>query len=366
VKVCVTGATGFLGAHLTAKLVEAGHDVLVTVRDPARLDALAGLEVATAKADVLDRAAMQQALEGCELLFHAAGLVGSRPRRELWRTNAVAPRIAVEAAADAGVRRVIVTSSVGAIGPARGGRPATEREPYPVGGTGVIYPDSKHEGEQAAFAAGERGGVEVVAVNPSYVLGTSFNRLLPGTTSTRIVANYLRGRLPAIVDSYMNIVDVEDVAVGHLLAAEKGRSGERYILGGENMRWTEVIERVAAASRVHHPLLVLPAELGNAAELAHRLRLPIWMVEGVRVMAPEWRYSSAKAKRRLGYRPRGARETIERTVEWCMELIEDDRLPVSHNAFDWVGRGLRVAERMHLLAPLRAAGQLTGRKFVMT
>ncbi len=366
-RVCLTGATGFLGAHLAAQLVARGDELRVTIRDPARVDALEGLDLETVGANVLDRTSMFRALDGCELLFHNAGMVASRPQRDVWRVNAVGPRIAVEVAAEAGVRRVVVTSSVAAIGPATEARPATEKTTYPRAGTGMIYPDAKHEGELAAIAAGRRLGVEVVSANPAYIFGVAHNRRLPGETSTRIVGNYMRGRLPAIIDSHTNVVDVEDVAAGLLLAAEHGEPGERYILGSENMRWSSVIERVAKRSREHHPTLVLPTEMGRAALLAQRLGIPGPMLEGIRLMAPDWRYSSAKAKRELGYRPRSARATIDRTVAWYMELIEDDRFRGGRrNSFDWLSSGLRAAERLRLLALLKAAGSLTGRRIVLS
>jgi dihydroflavonol-4-reductase len=284
----------------------------------------------------------------------------------VWRVNAVAPRVAVDAAARRRVRRVVLTSSVAAIGPAKDGRPANEQNRYPETGTGLLYTDSKREGEVEAFETGERLGIEVVAVNPAYVLGPAYNRSLPGETSTRIVGNYMRGRLPMIVDSYTNIVDVEDVAEGHILAATKGRSGERYILGGENLRWSAVMEEVASLSGIHHPLLVLPAELGTAADLLRRVGVRSGALEGIRLMAPEWRYSSAKARRELGYAPRSATETLGRTVDWYLELIEDDRLPARRSrSFDLMAGAVRTAERTGLLVPLKAAGQLAGRRTVL-
>ncbi len=365
-KVCVTGATGFLGAHVAARLVERGDAVRVTVRDRRRVAALGGRDVEVVDADVLDRRSLRRALAGCDVLFHTAGMVASRPRREVWRVNAVGPRIAVETAAECGVPRVLITSSVASIGPATGDRAATERNPYPPRGTGLLYTDSKYEGERAAFAAGGRLGVDVVAACPSYVLGPALNRMRPGETSTRIVANYLRGRLPAIVDAYTNVVDVEDVAAGHLLAAARGRPGERYILGGENLRWCEVIERVARISGVRHPLLVLPPEIAGVADALKRAGVPFGMLEGIRLMAPDWRYSSAKARRQLGYRPRPASETLKRTVDWYQELIEDDRLATSRSrSFDVMTSGVRVADRFGLLLPLRAAGQVAGRRTVL-
>jgi dihydroflavonol-4-reductase len=365
-KACVTGATGFVGAHVAALLARRGDEVRVTVRDRRRLRALDGLEVEVVDADVLDRRAMRRALAGCDVLFHTAGVVASRPRNKVWRANAVAPRIAVEEAARAGIGRVVVTSSVASIGPAPPDRAATERNPYPPGGTGLLYTDSKHEGERAALGAAERLGIETVSVCPSYVLGRAYNRALPGETSTRIVANYMRGRMPAVVDAYTNLVDVEDVAQGHLLAADAGRPGERYILGGENLRWSDVVERIARISGVRHPLIVLPPEVVAVADALKRMHVPLGIVEGIRLMAPDWRYSSARARRELGYRPRGANETLRRTVSWYTELIEDDRLAASNSrSFDVMTAGVRIADRLGLLAPLRVAGQVAGRRTVL-
>ena len=158
------------------------------------------------------------------------------------------PRLAVEAAAAEGVRRVVLTSSVAAIGPAPPGEVGSEEDMYRGGGLGLTYVDAKHEGESEALAAGARLGVEVVVVNPSYVFGVPIDPRHPGETSNRIIGNYLRGRLPAVVDGETNAADVRDVAAGHLMAAEKGTPGERYVLGGHDIRWVELVERVAELS----------------------------------------------------------------------------------------------------------------------
>src|SRR5919112_4690620 len=221
-RVCVTGATGFVGAHVARALADRGHEVKVAYRNPDKLDALSGVDFRRAKADVLDFKAMRRAVRGSEVLFHTAGFVGSSPLEQVWRLNAHGPVVAVEAAAAEGLRRVVVTSTISAIGPANG-RPADERTEYPEDWMRLAYPDSKHEGEVAALEAGERHGIEVVVVNPAYVFGVPVNRAQPGETSTRTVGNYLRGRLPAVIDAPMNFVDAEDVADGHLLAAERGK-----------------------------------------------------------------------------------------------------------------------------------------------
>src|SRR3954468_14804095 len=287
---CVTGATGFVGGHVARLLVERGDEVRVTYRDAARLGRLGEIAAEPVKADVLDRAAVRRAVRGCEVVFHSAGYVNSRPPERVWRINALSPRVVVEAAAAEGVRRVVLTSTVAAIGTAPGDEVADETHVYRAGGAGMAYGESKHEGEMEAVAAGARHGVEVVVVNPSYVLGVPVERSQPGETSTRTVANYLLGRLPGIVDGATNIVDVEDVAAGHLLAAGRGKPGERYILGGYNIAWADLIDRIAAQSGVHHPILVVPTNVAVLARIQSELGLrgPV-APEALILMAQNWR-----------------------------------------------------------------------------
>jgi len=354
VTVCITGATGFIGAHVANLAAEAYGRPRVTYREEGRLARLGGLDVEAMKADVLDRSALRRAFRGCETVFHAAGLVGSRPPERVWQVNALAPRIAVEAAAAEEVRRVVVTSSVAGIGPAPAERPGTEEDVYSGWGLGLTYPDAKHEGESEALAAGARLGVEVVVVNPSYVFGVPVDRSQPGETSTRMIANYLRGRLPAVVDARTNVVDVRDVAKGHLLAAERGQPGERYVLGGHDISWVELLKRVAELSELHHPLMVLPPEARH---------LP-WLVagEGVALMAQNWSYSSAKARRELGYRARSLNRTLRDTIEWCIELPDTRRPP---SPMSVAAAGVRLAGRTGLLGGLELAERYLGRKLVL-
>src|SRR3954469_7417501 len=207
-KAVVTGATGFLGGHVTRLLAERGDDVKVVYRNPERLKHLSGIKVRRAKGDALDHRGMRRACKGAEVLFHTVGFVGSNPAELVWRLNAHAPVVAVEAAAAEGLERVVLTSTISAIGPTTDGQPANEQTEYPRDWLGLAYPDSKHEGEIAALDAGERHGIEVVVVNPAYVLGVPVDRSQPGETSTRTIGNYLRGRLPAVVDAPMSFVDV--------------------------------------------------------------------------------------------------------------------------------------------------------------
>ena len=338
----------------------------VTYRDEGRLARLRGLEVEAVRADVLDRGALRRAFRGCELVFHAAGYVASRPVDRVWALNALAPRVAVEAAAAEDVRRVVLTSSVAGLGPVAPGAVGDEDQPFRGGGLGLTYVDAKHEGEAEAMAAGARLGVQVVVVNPSYVFGVPVDRSQPGETSTRMIGSYLLGRLPAVVDGETNVVDVQDVAAGHLAAAERGRPGERYILGGHDVRWVDLLERVARLARVRHPLVVLPPEAAEVARLAERLRVPSPIApEGIVLMAQNWRYTSRKARRELGYRPRRLDDTLRETIGWYRELIERGVLYGGRpSALSLAAVGVRVAGRAGLLRGLRAAEPLVGRRLV--
>jgi dihydroflavonol-4-reductase len=366
VTVCVTGATGFIGGHVARLQSERGATVRVTYRDEGRLERLAGLDVDPVRADVLDRAALRRAFRGCELVFHTAGFVASRPAERVWAVNALGPRLAVEAAAAEGVRRVVLTSSVAGIGPVPPGDVGDEEQPFHGGGLGLTYVDAKHEGEAEAVAAGARLGVEIVVVNPSYVFGVPIDRSQPGETSTRMIGNYLRGRLPAVVDGETNVVDVEDVAAGHMAAADRGKPGERYILGGHDVRWVDLLERVARLSGVHQPLVVLPPEAAEVARLAERLRLPTPVApEGIVLMAQNWRYSSRKARRELGYRARRLDVTLRETIDWYRELIDGGALQGGRpSPLSVAAAGVRLAGRTGLLGGLRAAESIVGRRLV--
>ena len=365
--VCITGATGFIGAHLAELASESLGSVRVTYRDESRLDRLGSADVEPVRADVLDRAALRRAFRGCDTVFHAAGYVASRPAERVWQVNALSPRIVVEAAAAEDVRRVVLTSSVAGIGPAPRDRPGTEEDPYRGGGLGLAYPDAKHEGESEALGAGARLSVEVVVVNPSYVFGPALDRRHPGETSNRLIGNYLLGRLPAVVDSETNAVDVRDVAAGHVLAATRGAPGERYVLGGHDLRWVELIERVARLSGVRRALVVLPPEAGELARRAEELGLASPVAgEGVLLMAQNWRYSSAKARRELGYRARPLDGTLRDTIAWYQELIETGAFEGSRRSPMSLAAGaVQLAGRTGLLGGLRLAERYTERRLVV-
>jgi dihydroflavonol-4-reductase len=365
-RACVTGATGFLGGHIVRLLRERGHDVNGTCRDPRRPGALTALDARRVKADVCDHRALRRAFEGADVVFHTAGFVGSRPVDQAWRVNAESPLIAVEAAADAGCRRVVLTSSISAIGLPDGEDPADERTAYPEEWLGLTYPDSKHEGERVAGEAAARRGVELVVVNPAYALGVPVDCAHPRVISSRVVGNYLRGRLPAVIAAPMNFVDAEDVAAGHLLAAEHGRAGERYILGGCNTTWPSLIDRVAQLSGVRHPVAVLPRQTARVARLGDTLGLPnLVHVEGFELMAQDWRFSAAKAENELGYRTRPLDQTLRTTIGWYRDLIEYRAFQASRrSALSSLATTTRTLGKIGLLEPLKLGQRLAGRRVI--
>src|SRR3954463_5689657 len=364
-RVCVTGATGFVGAHVARALAERGDEVRIVYRNPDKLDALKGVDYRQSKADVLDFKAMRRAVKGSKLLFHTAGYVGSTPAERVWRLNAHSPLVAVEAAAAEGLKRVVVPSTTSAIAPANG-RPADENTEYPENWTGLAYPDSKHEGELAALEAGERHGIEVVVVNPAYVLGVPVNPDQKGENSTRTVGNYLRGRLPAVIDAPMNFVDVEDVAQGHILAAEKGKRGERYILGGENLTWPGLVDRIADLSGIHVPVVVLPREIAWVARVREAIGLPgIVSTEGYELMGQNWQFSSRKAERELGYRSQPVDHTLQQTIDWYLELIEAGMFEdADGSGMSRMAGGVRAVGRLGLLSPFKLSGRVAGRRLL--
>jgi dihydroflavonol-4-reductase len=365
-KACVTGATGFVGAHVVRALAQRGDDVRVVYRNPERLKALKGIRFRRSKADVLDYKSIRRALRGMDVLFHVAGYVASNPVQRVWELNAEGPVIAVEAAAAEGVRRVVLTSTVSAIGTANGNRPADESTRYPEDWLGLVYPDSKHAGERAALEAAERHGVELVVVNPGYVLGVPVDRSQPGETSTRTIGNYLRRRLPAVLDAPMNFVDVEDVAAGELLAAERGQPGERYILGGVNLGWPSLIDWVAELSDVRYPIMVLPLTIRRLMRIREALGLPgALSAEASSLMGQDWRFTSRKARDELGYQARPLEYTLRATIEWYLELIEAGAFANSRvsGLSRWADT-MRIASRLGLLTPLRVGQRVTGRRML--
>jgi dihydroflavonol-4-reductase len=341
-KTLVTGGNGFVGSAVVRLLAERGDDLRLTSRRRSRTEQLRGIEHQAVECDVLDRAAVRRAMRGVDRVFHLAGLVSMRREDDdrLFEVNVGGTRIVLEEALRAGVERVVYTSSVAAIGPADPGQTADERQLFTAGHLGIPYVNSKHEAEVEALRLAARG-LPVVIVEPCYVFG-------PGDVygrATSIVRRFLLGRIPAYVGGALNVVGVEDVARGHLLADERGDVGERYILGNRNYTLDRLFADLARLSGIEPPAvrLPVPAALALAEALARAPGpTPITPVE-VRSAAQWWTYRSTRARRELGWSTRPHEETVEATVAWYRER-ERGRLARigTRQALGWRVAGLAV------------------------
>jgi dihydroflavonol-4-reductase len=314
----VTGATGLIGSHVTRLLVERGDQVRVAVRPESSPRGIDRSEIEVVRADIRDRRAIRRALKDVERLFHVAGTTSLvLPRGQVFSINLEGTRIVLEEALRAGVERAVYTSSVAAVGPASHGKPADESNVWDAGRYAIPYVDSKHEAEITALRLVARG-LPLVIVNPSHVLGPGD----PGRSSTALVRRFLRRQIPAYVDGTMNIVGVEDVARGHLLADEQGTVGDRYILGNRNFTLDRLFADLGRLSGVEPPPIKLPLTvalaMASAAERIPRLRgLPT--ATEVRASSLNWAFVNSKAKRELGWRTSPHEDSLEATIAWYRE-----------------------------------------------
>jgi dihydroflavonol-4-reductase len=339
-RVVVTGGTGFIGSQLVRALVSRGDEVTVAARASARRQALDGLPVRWVTADIADRAAMRRALRGAEQLFHVAGTTNLRLDAEAaFHVNALGARTVLEAALAEGVGRAVHVSSVAAVGPARPHGTADERQ-LRKGPLGIPYADSKLAGEHEALRVAARG-LDLVIACPAHVLGRGDER----RSSTDVVRRFLLGRIPAYVDGGINVVDVGDVVDGLLLCAERGASGERYILGNRNYTWERFFAELGRLSGVEPPAVRVPVPVALAlADAATRLPGPVPFTPAeVRAAAHWWTYRSTRARRELGWTTRPHEDTVEATVRWYRER-EGDRLrrAGSRQGVGWRLAGLAV------------------------
>jgi dihydroflavonol-4-reductase len=313
----VTGATGFIGSHLIKLLVERGDEVRALVRRDSGGMPLEGLPIATARGDVLDRRSIRRAMSGVERVFHLAGTTSlALAREQAFALNVEGTRIVLEEALRAEVARVVYTSSIAAVGPARDGAIADESNVWDAGRHAIPYVDSKHEAEAVAQGLVGRG-LPLVIVNPAHVLGAGD----PGRSSTTLVRRFLRRQIPAYVDGTLNIVGVQDVARGHVLADERGRTGERYILGNRNLTFDRLFADLGRLSGVEPPALKLPLHVAlGLAMVGERLPGPALPspVE-VRAVSLNWAFVSIKAKRELGWSTSPHEDALEETIAWYRE-----------------------------------------------
>ena len=317
----VTGATGFVGSHVARQLVSSGENVRVLVRPTSNFKLLEDLRVERVEGDLRDAGSIERAMRGVRRVFHVAAdyRLWTQHPEELYESNVEGTRRLIAAAERAGVERIVYTSTVATIAvPQHGTALPNEATAARLEEMIGHYKRSKFLAEQVALDAA-KAGAPVVIVNPTAPVG-------PGdwkpTPTGRIILDFLLGKMPAYVDTGLNVVAVEDVAAGHLLAAEKGRSGDRYILGGRNMTLKEILDALAAITGRRAPRLKLPHVValaaGYADEWYSRLagREPQIPVEGVKMSRHKMFVESDKAARELGYAPGKIEAGLERAVRW--------------------------------------------------
>jgi dihydroflavonol-4-reductase len=320
--VLITGGTGFVGSAVVRALIARGERPRCLVRRDSDRRNLAGLEVDLVEGDLCHEESLQVALAGCSALFHVAAdyRIWARRPEDMVRTNVEGTRCLMQAALRHGVRRVVYTSSVAVLGKTADGTPADEATAVCFDDMIGAYKRSKFLAEEEVRRLHREEGLPVVIVNPSTPFGP---RDVKPTPTGRVVVAAARGLMPAFVDTGLNVVHVDDVAAGHLLAFEQGRVGERYLLGGENLSLSEILCQVAGLCGRRAPRLRLPRQplfpLALAAEAWARAtggREPMLTVDGLRMAALPMYFRHDKAGRDLGYRPRPAAEAVSDAVEW--------------------------------------------------
>ncbi|MSP83066.1 MAG: SDR family NAD(P)-dependent oxidoreductase [Alphaproteobacteria bacterium] len=319
-KALVTGASGFVGAAIARRLLAAGHAVRALVRDQSPRDQLADHRVETVVGDLLDHASLATAVRGCDALFHCAAdyrIWVPDPDR-MYRINVEGTVALMRAALDAGVGRVVYTSSVATLATAVEGGQGDESRPASAQDSIGPYKRSKLRAEIEVARLVAEAGLPAIIVNPSTPMGPGDVKPTP---TGRLIVEAAAGRMPAYVNTGLNIVHVDDVATGHLLAYEKGTIGERYVLGGDDLWLSDILAEIAGLYGRRPPRLRLPhgavMPLAVMAEAWARLsgREPFVTVDGLRMARKLMFYSSEKARRDLGYAPRPGREAIRDAVE---------------------------------------------------
>jgi dihydroflavonol-4-reductase len=323
-KTFVTGATGFVGSHVAELLQQQGAELRLLVRAGARTDNVSFLKAERVEGDLRDFESLRRGMSGCDVVFHIAAdyRLWVRNPEEMYRVNVDGTLAVMDAARQAGVKRVVYTSSVATMGFLQDGTIVDEDTPVNLSHMIGHYKRSKFMAEQAALAAG-RGGAPVVVVNPTTPIG---ERDIKPTPTGRIVVDFLNRNFPAYVDTGLNLVDVKEVARGHLLAMEKARPGERYILGGENLTLKQILDKLAAITGLPSPTMQVPhsVALGYAVfdqffTGVLRRKEPRATVEAVRLGRKKMFASSAKAERELGYRVVPAEDALRRAASWFLQ-----------------------------------------------
>jgi dihydroflavonol-4-reductase len=317
----LTGATGFLGSHIARVLAEHGADLRLLVRSSSNTKNIQDLNADLISGDLRDPASLEKGIAGCDVVFHVAAdyRLWVRDPNEMYRSNVDGTRALLQAAHKNRVRRVVYTSSVATMGFTSNGRPADENSPVTLENMIGPYKRSKFMAEQVAIEAAH-GGVDVVIVNPSTPVG---ERDIKPTPTGRIVLDFLKKKFPAYVDTGLNLVDATECARGHIAALEKGRAGQRYILGGENLTLKQILDRLAAITGLPSPTIRVPYVLALATGVVDevvtgRIRglEPRATIDAVRMGRKKMFVSSAKAERELGWRCVPVDDALQRAVDW--------------------------------------------------
>jgi len=320
-KALVTGATGFIGAAVVRALLDAGVDVRVIVRPTSNLKNLEGLKVESVSGDLQDPPSLRQALSGCRYLYHVAAhyALWDQDPSVFYRVNVEGTRHLLQTAADVGIERIVYTSTIGAVGLPEGGGLGTEDTPLASSQLAGDYKRSKYLAEQEVLKLAQ-AGIPVTIVNPTAPVG---ERDVKPTPTGQIIVDFMLGRMWAYLETGMNLIDVEDVAVGHLRAMERGRLGERYILGHRNLTFHQICEMLSQLTGVKAPRVKLPwravlplAYLNKwiADYLTHQPpRIPL---EGVRMAKYRMHYDCSKALRELDLPQTPVEVSLEKAVKW--------------------------------------------------
>ena len=317
----VTGATGFVGSAVTRQLLARGENVRVLSRAGSDQTNIRDLHVEVVEGDLLKPETLCSAVEGCDGVFHVAAdyRLWTRNPETMFRTNVDGSRAIVRAALSAGVGRIVYTSSVAVLGNVPGGV-ADEDTPVTYADMIGSYKQSKFRADEAVRQLIEEKGAPVVIVNPSTPIGP---RDVKPTPTGRVIVEAASGKMPAYVDTGLNVAHVDDVAAGHLLALDKGSIGESYILGGDDMPLADILAVVARHTRRRPPFLKLPHSaimpIAHLAEMWTSITggdEPFVTVDGVRMARKKMYFSSAKAERELGYSHRSADQALGDAVTW--------------------------------------------------
>jgi dihydroflavonol-4-reductase len=323
--VFVTGASGFLGSAVVRALICAGFAVRALVRPSSARTNLAGLDIDIKAGDMRDPNAVRCAARGARYVLHIAAdyRLWARNPQDIMRNNVEGTWAVMGAALAAGVERIVYTSSVATLKPAEAGRPADETRPLAEAEALGIYKRSKVAAERLVHSMIVNDDLPAVIVNPTAPVGP---RDVRPTPTGRIIIEAASGRMPAFVNTGLNLVHVDDVAAGHVAALKHGRIGERYILGGENMMLADMLARIARLVGRRPPRVCLPRQLifplAYAAEAAARItdREPFITLDGLRMAKNRMFFTSAKADRELGYRARPADAAISDAIQWFGEM----------------------------------------------